>query len=964
MERKRIILLYILLYTFSIKAQQYNVVHYSTSEGLSNSCVYGLYQDKKGFLWVATEFGLNKFDGNTFNSYDVSSGFPENITISVVNGPGNATLVGTFSKGIVQLFPDGYVRKLVDPFKGGQVSSMYYADSTLYAYSRAEVVVYNYRTKKKKYFPCNVSAQDSVIAAVCLANTKLIACTEKKFFLVSPDEIKTLKINRTFNKINALHADQNGCLWVGTKGVIYKLNADNFSVTDSIVFDTTRKNLVDCIMTDHKGRVWFSTMLPAELFLASSKNGRWEMENISRFLDIGNTDVNGLLLDRENNVWISTYNKGLYCIRNTFLYTNSLFKNTYINSIFVDNKSNIYIGTIGGIHIVDPTGKIIADISASKNQREYTYGFKQYKNTIYVQTNGVYPENFSDIKNNTELKMQAARALLFFNDSTAVLGRWNNRVAVRKQKNKRWIDISEIALSKEGAINNRVSDLVMDKDGEVWCGADHGLYKINLKTESSQKIDNPYVSGKINDVLIDHNNTLWLATENSIVKYDRETWSNYAELSKYKLGKVNTLAVDKKNRLYVGTLKGLFIIENGISNYLDDKSGLSTNEINELAYDSARNMMLIATNESYAELNINEYENFKKLPLSVNITSVIVNDSVLPLTNNYRLSYNQKSFRVNFVAINLTYPRSVIYQYQVDGGTWVGTLNHTLEFGSLSYGDHTIRIRASLDNRNWCRPSIITLNIKTPYFATFVFWITIMVVLGIFIFYMVQLRIKKIRLKAAEKMSVQKQIEELKFRSLNASINPHFIFNSLNSIQNYINHNDKAKASNYLGKFARLIRLVLDKANEKEISVKEELERLKYYIQLEQDRFNHNFTYEVIAKYDLYHIFIPNMIVQPLVENAILHGVKDMLQGHIVIRFYESDKNLIIEVEDNGVGVQSSDNLHTPKHKSMALQNIKERLTLYQGSVLKIENKSTHQQGTIVTIIIPLLQLTGSPIRQ
>lgn len=936
------------------------MVHYSTSEGLSNSCVYGLYQDKKGFLWVATEFGLNKFDGNTFTGYDVSNGFPENIVISAVNGPDDGILVGTFSKGIVQLFPNGSVHKLIDPFKGGQISKMYYTDSTLYAHSKTDVMVYNYRTKKKIYFPNSINP-DSLITAVSLWNNKLIASTTKNMFLFSPNEVKPLKINKTFNKINALHTDQSGNLWIGTKGVIYKLNTADFSVTDSIVFDNTRQNHVDCIMIDHRERLWFSTILPTELFVAAKKQGRWGIENISRILDIGNTDVNGLLLDRENNVWISTYNKGLYCVRNTFLYTNSVFKNLYINSIFVDSKSNIYIGSIGGIHIIDPNGKTVANISADKNQREYAYEFKQYKNTIYVQTNGVYPENFTDIKNNTELKMQAARALLFFNDSSAVLGRWNNRVAVKKQKNGYWIDVREIDLSKEGAINNRVSDLVMDKDGEVWCGADLGLYKINLKTESSQKIDNPYVSGKINDVLIDHNNTVWLATENSIVKYDRKTWSNYPELSKHKLGKVNTLAIDKKNRLYVGTLKGLFVIENGISNYLDDKSGLSTNEINELAYDSARNRMLIATNESYAELNINEYENFKKLPLSINITSVMVNDSVLPLMNNYRLNYDQKSFRVNFVAINLTYPRSVIYQYQVDGGTWVGTLNHTLEFGSLSYGDHTVRIRASLDNRNWCKPSIITLNIKTPYFATFIFWITIMGILGIFIFYMVQLRIKRIRLKAAEKMSVQKQIEELKFRSLNASINPHFIFNSLNSIQNYINHNDKAKASNYLGKFARLIRLVLDKANEKEISVKEELERLKYYIQLEQDRFNQNFTYEIIAKYDLYHIFIPNMIVQPLVENAILHGVKEMSDGHIEIRFFILSGRFFIEVEDNGVGIYNSANSHTPEHKSMALNNIKERLETYVGASFSIAQRGipgSPINGTLVTISIPVEALS------
>ena len=957
---KKFLVLFLLLNCVikQLAQKQLDVVRYSTSDGLSNSCIYSIYQDKKGFLWIPTEFGLNRFDGNSFKSYDVSNGFLDNITLSCTDGPNNSLLVGTFSKGVVQIHSNGLISKLIDPFKRGQISKLFYSDSMLYCYSNANVCVYNFKNQKIKYFDDRNSGEkpDSIIDAVALIGNKLILGNKNGLYFFSDKTKKKIDANSCLKNVCAIY-NTNDAIWVGTKGIIYKLNPNNFSVIDSLIFDIKRENKVDCMLFDHKNDLWFSTILPISLFKASSKSGYTEIENISEILNIGKSDLNGLISDREKNIWIGTYNKGLICIKNSFLKTVDYFKNLYITSIYADSKKSYYVSCIDGIYVSDSTSNSWNKISADKNNREYTYGYVEHNNTVYFLTNGVYPDGYVLKSNRKSLVKVAARAIAFLNDSIVLFGGWKNQLEIRKKQIDKFEIIGNISLNKNNIQNNRVNDIVIDKNGKIWCATDLGIFAVDILNKRSQKVEYDNSSTKINDILIDKNNTLWFASEDHIVKFDGRNWKKYSSLNEQKLGVVNSFAVDKKNRLYIGTLKGLYIIENGISNYLDDKSGLSSNEINELYYDSLSNKILIATNDSYSEFDINQYEKFKNLPLSINLTSAFINDSLIPLSKEFNLKYEQNNIRLNFVAINLTFPRSVRYQYQIDNGVWLNLQNNVLELASLTHGEHKVSIRASLDNKNWCKPETISIAVSTPFYFTLRFWLIIIISFLLISYFIVQFRISLIQKKATEKYLLQKQLEELKFKSLNASINPHFIFNSLNSIQNYINHNDKNKASNYLGKFARLIRLVLDKANEKEITVKDEIERLNFYIQLEQDRFDNSFTFVINASKQVYDIVIPNMIIQPIVENSILHGIKNVENAHIEISFEKIKDILAITIDDNGIGIDSSTKSIFSSHKSMAINNIRERLTLYPDSSLVIKDKKTinaSQSGTLAQIKIQL----------
>ena len=213
---------------------------------------------------------------------------------------------------------------------------------------------------------------------------------------------------------------------------------------------------------------------------------------------------------------------------------------------------------------------------------------------------------------------------------------------------------------------------------------------------------------------------------------------------------------------------------------------------------------------------------------------------------------------------------------------------------------------------------------------------------------------------ANARVAVQQKLEDLRHQALNAAVNPHFIFNTLGAIQSFVMSKDSAMASDYIAKFAELIRITLNYAGEKYISIAEEVRRLKTYLELEKLRCGDKLTYhiQVDATIDQQKQ-IPNMIIQPLVENAIIHGVLKLDEkdrGLVDVTIFEEDQFLIIQVKDNGEGYDR--NLMS-KHgyKSIGLSNLKERLSIIKDAQFSIQNRkqmNVSERGTIALVKIPV----------
>jgi sensor histidine kinase YesM len=284
------------------------------------------------------------------------------------------------------------------------------------------------------------------------------------------------------------------------------------------------------------------------------------------------------------------------------------------------------------------------------------------------------------------------------------------------------------------------------------------------------------------------------------------------------------------------------------------------------------------------------------------------------MDENLELQYNENRLRFVFQVLALYQPEQVVLEYRLDTESeWLRSgSSNDIVFDQLAPGTYQLEVRASLND---IYSDILEFNfvILQPFYARWWFILIVVFALGLIAAFIVNYRIQQIRnQETQEKLILNNRLNVLEQQSLNASMNRHFIFNSLNSIQYFINTQDRLSANKFLSKFAQLIRKNLDSsaAGESKVSLSEEIERLKLYMSLEAMRFEGRFEYEfdIDDEISSEEIMIPAMLFQPFMENAIIHGVlpNEKQVGKIVFRAYLEGEQLVFKITDNGVGYTTS----------------------------------------------------------
>jgi LytS/YehU family sensor histidine kinase len=255
----------------------------------------------------------------------------------------------------------------------------------------------------------------------------------------------------------------------------------------------------------------------------------------------------------------------------------------------------------------------------------------------------------------------------------------------------------------------------------------------------------------------------------------------------------------------------------------------------------------------------------------------------------------------------------------------------------------------------------LTINIKPAWWQLRWLQLLFLLMIAVVIFYLIRMRIKIIRKEA----NYKQKIAETEMQALRAQMNPHFIFNSLNSIENFIMQNEKRLASDYLNKFARLIRMILDSSRNEIVPIAIDLEALQLYIDLEQLRFNNKFTYKTNIDPALLtgEYRVPSLLIQPYVENAIVHGLAHSENENLVLTVSAILENDTIKysIQDNGIGRQQAAvyNLHNkPQHKSVGLQITEDRINHFNNEafdaikITDLYNENNKPCGTKIEVTI------------
>ncbi len=948
--------------------------HYTTIQGLPGSNVLAFYQDKKGYVWFATSSGLSRFDGHDFNNFTTNEGLLSNNLTGVDGNENDSLFISTYDKGI-DVFYNGVISHY--EILNSQIPLIHHLISTgnqLFIYSDYLYQVFNNRIKDM--MPENSGSRKTttldfqITNATKTSNGTLLFASSQGIIGIT----KTNKYSRNLitpnNIITSVCEGNKKTLWFGGYGKIWlKENGVYKQAFKDISIPS--KYPIQNLAVDANNNLWFSQANGNIYIIKENK-----LINIGAYLELQGTQVNFIKKDNDGNIWVGTYGKGIYCFFNlsvTNYSTKDKLSNAFVISLNEDSNGRLLVGTFNGLNVFG-NRKFVEIPIGYKGDYHYIRSIQKVNNNlIYVagsydlkynrQNKKVASYNFK----NTYFRFINCAALFALSNNSIVVGGWDNKILFNRVTNDGIFIKREIKIFNNSTQNIRVNSIKVDSRGNYWIGSTKGLCKIRNKKQSYFP-DNPILSNNINDIEIDKTGTVWLAGDKGISKYSEGEWANYPKSGNFDLSSSNSITFDRDGNTWIGNSKGLFKIRNDSISYYTDLLGLKSYEINTVFYDSLKNNLWVGTVDGLSKINLKIFNKIKTIVPYVYIEQVETSDSTYSISPGINLpDFDQRKITVRFSAINFRNPENLVFEYTNgnNNSDWEVTDQTEIQFASLYPGNNTIYIRARNLNGVWSKPALVTLYIKTPFLKSYWFYALVMIALLIPALFITRKIIEKRQVKVLEKRDIEKRIIELKQQAMSAMMNPHFIFNSLNSIQNFINNHGKKEANLYLTSFSRLIRLNLDLAQNSYVNLQDELERLTLYLKLEKIRFGEGFTYSITIdeSVNASEILIPNMVIQPFVENGIWHGIlpnNKSGQLSVSIRF-NPEKDLIIEITDDGIGYFVSIKNKKSEHVPRGISIIKERLNLLnitknRSDLVQIESsidQNSNPNGTRVKITLP-----------
>ncbi|NVO04337.1 MAG: histidine kinase, partial [Bacteroidetes bacterium] len=442
---------------------------------------------------------------------------------------------------------------------------------------------------------------------------------------------------------------------------------------------------------------------------------------------------------------------------------------------------------------------------------------------------------------------------------------------------------------------------------------------------------------------------------------------------------------DKSGNLWVSTNFGLSQFNPKTETFVnfDVKDGIQSHEFNSgAAAISKDGRMYFGGMNGFNSFYPQEVKrNEKKPPIVITTFKILNVDQELEINDGdtINLTYNDNFFSFEFSALDFSNPSKNRFAFKLDNfdpdWIYVDANKRFAEYTKVSPGTYLFHVKGTNNDGVWNEKGTSVVIIISPaWWNTWAFRIVFGSFILLLIYNIIRLRFKRIKAEHEIEMkmlAIEKQVFELEQKSLRLQMNPHFIFNSLNSIQSFVISNDTDKAILYLAKFAQLMRLILTNTRESFITVKDELKALSYYMDIERLRFDNKFEFEIILDKDIDDDFvgIPPMIIQPYIENAILHGINYKEgKGKLTISIKLEEDTLLCIIEDDGVGREKAMEFKQQiglKHKSRGMEITKERLEIlnrqHKGQtsvrIIDLRDENGKAIGTKVELSIPFIDL-------
>ena len=955
-----------------VYSQEYSFKAYSLAEGLPQSQVTCITQDQKGFLWVGTLGGLARFSGKNFQSYSVENGLLNN-RISFLGIIRDTLWVG-HENGVSKQYGNQFISYRARSIQEGtKFSAIVYFKGSYFMASNGGGI-YEIRNNELVKIEVEIAGIDEKdefdrIRDVLVIGEEMYVATRMGLFVSRDGKRFDLIKDSDAYSFSSMKYDQSIGLLLSSYGdgvFSYRNNQLKLIEGTDDVADGNFKHLA----LDYKGKIWLSTKFDGAIRIGkegalqlSSKNGL-HLDNVScvfedntRSIWIG-TEGKGLIRfagesfihyttnsglesdlvvsvvqDKQRALWFGTYASGILHWTKSGWRTintgNGLSNNTVWASVMDDN-GKLWFGTSNGLNIIKDKHIESWDVKSQPNLpgNKISALFKDSKGNIWIGGKDGVAVFSKGVLLSLEEYTGTSYEFRNVRDFTAC----NNEIYFVSQSGFHVIhsDKKITSLSVSETLPMLFS-LDCDVLGNVWIGSEEGVFIYRNSTIKPFNYSD-FTGSKFINFIQNQGEIMWVGTNNGLFRFTvSETNVFQSKVEQFGLTEglvsletnINSAFIDHHNNLWFGTSEGLMRFDR-------NKENTYARSVSPVVNYAGLSVNFQPRNHDWGDLSIfGEYQ------------------------NHLTLNYYENRVALSFSGVTMANPDDLKYQYLLEGlnEEWSPPVSsNEVTFSSLSPGRYILKVRAISKTGMISNELSFPLVVNTPFYASWWFISLLVFILASIVYAVFKFKITQERnRRRSERLEFTSKLRALEQQSLNASMNRHFIFNALNSIQYFINTQDKLSANKYLSQFAKLIRKNLDSSatNENYVTLGEEIERLKLYLSLESMRFTGRFDYEfdIDPEIDIEMVKIPSMIFQPFVENSIIHGIlpKENFKG--LIKFSATKVGDIIEfkIEDNGVGYEKSIRHKSEQgdHQSRGMSITSSRIELLR----KISGKTFHLEG-------------------
>ncbi len=952
------ILLYLCLFACcnGIIAQDPAYFSYSIENGVPSNEVYSIFQDKVGYIWIGCDGGVFRFNGIAYEHFS-SSQLTARSATGLCQSPGGRIYGYNFNKQIFYI--EGGILRTIDNwnFPVNGIASV--GNGTIWISSSEGVFELNEKSLKWKSVKSSLhfSNGSKVFTNSIRSDSegRIYYQNYGKIIEWNDGNVNSHFIDKKYQKTPLIVSRSVSNPWLfdilGTAVFQKTKNGWSEYKNPKLIEILKGRKLTSVVETD-QGNIWINTH--SGLVHYNKFNGQVEL----LFKDIAFSDC---LKDAEGNYWFSTLHNGIFRIPQfdvrVWNIESATFTNDPLSHIATDGEFIYFAGSTGTIRELNAAGDLLKNYEHKPNSDLGMFYFDARDQCIYFnKMNQIFRLKDGRI-DEVNSQARSIKSMLHIKNDYFLLS------------SQGLFCVNSITDPLDGT-NLIVEDWCRDIESSPFSGskfvaANGGLYELQFENGKWNNKKNLLKNKQIISITVDQKKQIiyFLSFEGVIYSLDKNR-----KITKFKKLDSSIKAVQlefNKGKIYLATNKGILglDIENGSSFLLGLYEGLSSNNVRALTFTDKYcwaatgkgiqhiPLNLFRTKKGSAKIIFREFrlnnnpKGFKAIKeIRYDDELTIVADGISFLSNgNFDFAYRIIGYNENWIKVPGSAGKIVIPQ--------LPTGNITIELKMIDHNG-----MSSINSLKF------ELRVLPPFWQRWWFYLLIVLSVAGIAFLIFKSRIAQLRKKqqiALRQLQLENELRLTQQNALKAQMNPHFLFNVLNSIKGYIYENDKKNAAKYLSDFSNLVRKILEMSSLPVVALEKELETLKLYIDLEAMMLQMDFSYaiEIDENTDDAGIKIPALLIQPYVENAFKHGLSHKSgekKLNISINYLESEELLLITITDNGIGRKAAEEINKQTqadHQSFASNAMERRLKLLNHG----------KKGLVGVEIVDNFSLSGEP---